>query len=160
MSVQVIEMPAQKPRRESYRTLDGALLTARRVLRLSAWTVLAVALVIESLLLFRLWVQVTSQDAASGLTHFFYNLSGRLVEPFATFEVDQPIRNTGIVDLSTLLALEVYLVAAICAVSVLIFTNVLLRLVAVYRGWTVRRNAPRALDLEDAITGAVTERSR
>ena len=105
MSVQVFEMPAQSARRESYRTVDGALITARRVLRWSAWSVLAVAVVVESLLVFRLWVQVTSQDAASGLNHFLYNLSGTLAAPFSSFEVDQPIRNTGIVDLSTLLAM-------------------------------------------------------
>lgn len=125
------------------RTLEGIFTEmARPQLRfvsaptLASWTgylllaSIVTAAVVESLLVVRLWAQLTSQDIASGLLSRAYSLSGELVAPFQQYEGTTPIRTSGILELATLTAIEVYLIGALVTVATLFILKQVLHLVA------------------------------
>jgi len=106
----------------------------------AAWSalipaILAVALSIEGLLALRLWTQLTGQTV-TGVKATVMAVTDVLVSPFAGYDSFQSAKETGIFQYSTLVAIEVYLVAAIGAVVAVL----LLRLT-----WTLAASASRGL---------------
>lgn len=137
-------------RQHSGLTVETALLGLRRRLRDVALVVLTLSLVIEGLLLFRLWAQLSNRAFTAGISGFAYDLSNQLVAPFRSFEPESTVRATGILDMSTLVAIEVYLVAAIGALALLLFTNLFVRIMMAVRNRMHRRPTP-LIYMEESI---------
>ena len=131
--------------------VDTALIGLRRRLRDVALVVLVLSLAIEGVLIFRLWAQLTTRVFTDGIPGFAYDLSEKLVAPFRSFEPEAPVRSTGILDMSTVVAIEVYLVAAIGALALLLFTNLFLRIVIAVRNHMRRQPVP-LIHLEESVS--------
>ena len=70
------------------------------------------------------------------------SLSTPLVEPFRSIEVAPPLKQTGVVDFPTLIAIEIYVVGTLVLVTGLVTLALLTKLgVAVWR-WQRNRSAP------------------
>lgn len=80
-------------------------------------------LLVESLLAFRLWVQVTDRVIAGGLLAALFSLTTVLVSPFLSFEPSVPIKTTGIVEIATLAAIDAYLIATVAGLVLVIGTD-------------------------------------
>jgi hypothetical protein len=92
--------------------------------RVLIWAILAGGAVIELLLAVRVWAQVTGRPVADGLLGLVFDLSGRLVGPFSGFEPSaRTIKSTGILEISTLVAMEAYLLATIAAVVLVLLVR-------------------------------------
>jgi hypothetical protein len=65
-------------------------------------------IIVEALLGARLWAQLTNQEIDSGDLPMIFRVTDRLISPFAAYESTSPIRETGIVDISTLVAMQAY----------------------------------------------------
>jgi hypothetical protein len=85
---------------------------------------LAVAAVIEGLLAVRLWAELTSQDVASGVIGSVYSLTNGLVAPFLPADSDTAIRSTGIFEVATLTAIEVYLIGGLVTIGALFILRI------------------------------------
>lgn len=68
---------------------------------------------IEALLGARLWAQLTAQSVDSGILLLVFDATEPLVSPFRGYEPSLPIKQTGILELATLIAIQAYLIAAI-----------------------------------------------
>ena len=93
-----------------------------------AWLVLLTGLTIEALLAYRLWVQLTSQTLTSGALSLLFDVSTFLITPFASMETTTPIKTTGVLEFSTLVALEAYLAATLAGLLILFLAPKLVRL--------------------------------
>ena len=85
---------------------------------------IAIAILIESLLAVRLWAELTSQDVTSGVLRSVYSLTNGLVEPFLPAESATSVRTTGIFEVATLTAIEVYLVGSFFVLAALLFLRI------------------------------------
>jgi hypothetical protein len=129
MSVLGVTWPARRPgfpRPERVkRKTDGQVhLPIGRLILL----VLLACLVVEGLLGVRLWAQLTSQPIDEGSLPFVFDTTGYLVSPFTEFEPSSPIRETGILEISTLIAMQAYLIAAAALVLVIMVIGGFVRL--------------------------------
>lgn len=120
---------------------------ARRVMRtaLSAVTLgrltlyaIAAGLVVQAVLLTRVWLQLVGDTDRGGVAGFAYGLSDTLVAPFHRFEPFPPTQEQGILEFASLVAIEAYLVATMLVITVLLT----LRL-ALLGGRTVVRHSRR-----------------
>jgi hypothetical protein len=93
-----------------------------------AWLVLLTGLVVEGLLAFRLWVQITNQSLTSSAMSLLFEASTFLISPFASMETTQPIKDTGVLEFATLVALEAYLAATLIGLLALFLAPKLARL--------------------------------
>jgi len=100
--------------------------TAHAIARLFPF-ILVTAIVVEGVILYRLWTQVTGTTPASFYETWAYNISGPLIEPFREFDTASPGAAAPVVDMAALVALEVYLVATIAAVCVTAFAGMIAR---------------------------------
>jgi hypothetical protein len=95
--------------------------------------------VVETLLGLRLWAQLSAQEA-SGLTAALFQLTDILVGPFRDVEPTATVKSTGIFELATLMAIEVYLIVTLAALCFVFATQGLYRAAgrAVYRQTAAR----------------------
>lgn len=112
---------------------------SRRTLSVLTWCVVLAGGAVIGLLALRIWLQLTGDTAAGGLTGLLYGLSGHLTAPFSAFEPATPVRDNGILEFSTLVALEAYLIATMVALTVLFSAR--LALLAVGRVAETRRRS-------------------
>ena len=112
--------------------------------------VVLTSLAVETLIGFRLWAQLSSQSVDSGLFATLFDLSTRAVQPFEAADGVTPIRPTGILQLATLVAAEVYLAATFVAVIALM----LLRRMASARSPAEAAQLPRFSRPVDETPGA------
>src|SRR5687768_15181573 len=76
-----------------------------------ALVIVLAGIVVETLLGLRLWAQLSSQDPSAGLVGVLFSITDFLVGPFRAAEPAALTRETGIFEVATLTAIEVYLVA-------------------------------------------------
>ena len=113
---------------------------------LKSWTgylmlaTVVAAVAVESLLAVRLWAQLTNQDVATGLLGNAYALSSDLVAPFHQGG-ETAIHSTGIFEVATLTAIEVYLIAALVTVAALFLLRQAFHLFATRRQRHLREAA-------------------
>jgi hypothetical protein len=91
------------------------------------WFLVLGGIFVESLLAFRLWTQIRGQDVSSGLSGLAFEMSGFFVSPFRELEPTQPIKETGIIEFATLVAMEAYLIVAVGGLVLLFLTPRLVR---------------------------------
>jgi hypothetical protein len=84
-----------------------------------ALPLLAAGAAIEALLLLRLWAQLTDRDVQSGVWRLLFLASDLLVRPFRSFDPETTLKQTGIFQVSTLVAIEAYLVGTAAALLLL-----------------------------------------
>lgn len=94
-------------------------LVSARTLAHATWAVALVGSAIVALLALRVWLQLTGDTGAGGLTGLGYGLTGVLVAPFRSFEPQTTIKDSGILEFSSLVAMEAYLIATMLALAVL-----------------------------------------
>jgi hypothetical protein len=70
--------------------------------------------VVETLLGLRLWAQLSAWEV-SGLTAVLFQVTDVLVGPFREVEPAATVKSTGIFELATLMAIEVYLIVTLAA---------------------------------------------
>jgi hypothetical protein len=90
--------------------------------------VLAV-LAIEAILAFRLWVQLSGDQLDSSGLRSLYAISADLAAPFRLFETTKPVDPDRVLELSTIVAVEGYLVVGAVLLGVLLLTRRLVRAV-------------------------------
>ena len=90
-----------------------------RTLSRLTWAVSILGGAIVALLALRVWLQLMGDTANGGVLGLAYSLSGTLASPFKSFEPSTPIRDNGILEFSTLVAIEAYLIATMLALTVL-----------------------------------------
>ena len=90
-----------------------------KTLAKATWIVAFSGGAIVALLALRVWMQLMGETSSGGLMGFGYELSGVLASPFASFEPTTPIKDNGILEFSTLVAIEAYLIATMVALTVL-----------------------------------------
>lgn len=120
----------------------------------ATWAVSIAGAAIIAVLSLRVWLQL-SGDAQTGLVGNLYDLGGWFAAPFRPFEPSTPIHNTGILEFSTLVAIEAYLVGTLVALTVLLSARI-----ALFAGSQVvqhrRRRAPREKALVVADSSQAT----
>ena len=89
---------------------------------------LLVGMTVEALLGARLWAQLTAQTIDTGVLRFVFDATGPLISPFEQFEPSSQIKQTGILEIATLIAMQAYLIAT---VAVLVFIAVLGTLIGI-----------------------------
>jgi hypothetical protein len=67
----------------------------------------------------RVWLQLTGDTDQGGLVGLLYGLGGDLAGPFRSFEPTRSVKDSGILEFSTLVAIEAYLIATLIALTVL-----------------------------------------
>lgn len=83
----------------------------------------------EALLAYRLWTQVTNESwrglhgLAYGVSSQLVDLSSSLAEPFMRTQPAGTINDSGVFDLSTVVAMETYLVLALSSIAFLMVAN-------------------------------------
>jgi hypothetical protein len=106
----------------------GAALNPRYLLGRLTWFIILGGIVIEALLAVRLWAQLTSQAATEQPLSYVFSATDFLIGPFRSAETAQPIRETGVLEFSTLVAMEAYLAAAVGGMLLLFIAPRLVRL--------------------------------
>jgi hypothetical protein len=94
-------------------------IVSAQTLVVATWTVALVGTAIIALLALRVWLQLTGDTVNSGLIGLGYDMSGVLTGPFRHFEPSVPIKDSGILEFSTLVAMEAYLIATMMAMTLL-----------------------------------------
>src|SRR5688572_16498659 len=123
--------PGTKPRTSARPALDSREVTstlaidarptlAQRIRQLLPAIVVA-TLVVEAMVLYRIWVQVSATIPTAAPGSWFYGLAGSLVEPFRRYDTAVPIQEAPILDLAALIALEAYLAVGVAAGLVVFF---------------------------------------
>jgi hypothetical protein len=74
-------------------------------------TVLAGGLLVEALLAFRLWVQITGKPIESNSSLSLFSLTDDLIAPFQLLTGNAPLKGAGVIDFTLLVAMEGYFVA-------------------------------------------------
>jgi hypothetical protein len=82
--------------------------------------------IVEALLALRLWAQLTAQNVHSGLLSVLHAATSWLVAPFTGYEMSTPIKQTGIFEVATVTAMEMYLIGMLATVFGLTIARVLL----------------------------------
>jgi hypothetical protein len=86
---------------------------------------------VEAVLGVRLWAQLTGDPMGAPVLAALYEFSTTLVEPFRPAETTTPVRERGLLEFATLVAMEAYLlIAALGALTLLLLrfaTRALLR---------------------------------
>ena len=90
-----------------------------RSLAHATWIVTLSGTIILTLLSLRVWFQLVGETQEGGVRGFLYDLSGFFVGPFHKFEPTTPIKDSGILEFSSLVAIEAYLIATLVALTVL-----------------------------------------
>jgi len=116
-------------------------LGSARTLANLTWLVSIAGIVLIALLALRVWMQLMGETAAGGLMGLAYDASGVLASPFRSFEPTTPIRDNGILEFSTLVAIEAYLIATMVTLTVLFSA----RLAVMAAPRVVHRNRPIVL---------------
>jgi len=80
--------------------------------------VIMASVAIEASLLYRLWHQMMGTVPASGLGALLFSLTGTLIEPFRRYDTVRILPEAPVIDLAALIAVEVYLVAALALITV------------------------------------------
>jgi hypothetical protein len=106
-----------KPRTMAVQFIPSTFDDIRAALAGGIVAVIFMAALIELVLLFRLWAQVTAQEFSGGLLGLVYSLSSALVGPFQSLNETEPIRQTGILDIAILVAIQSYLAIGIMLVA-------------------------------------------
>ena len=120
-------------------------IVSSQTLVVATWSVALVGTVIVALLALRVWLQLTGETASGGIIGLGYDMSGVLQGPFAHFEPSTPIKDSGILEFSTLVAMEAYLIATMMAMTLLFSLRLTLfaapRMVRVARSAHARHHA-------------------
>lgn len=124
-------------------------LGSAQTLASATWMVALVGTAIIAVLALRVWLQLTGETDATGLLGLGYDASAVLVGPFKSFEPSTPIKDSGILEFSTLVAIEAYLIATLIALT-LMFTARL----AVFAAPKVVHRKRRVAKVEAALTPA------
>ena len=85
----------------------------------ATWIVTLSGSIALGLLGLRVWLQLVGETDRQGIVGTLYDLSGVLVSPFTKFEPTTPIKDNGILEFSSLVAIEAYLIAMLVALTVL-----------------------------------------
>lgn len=85
---------------------------------LTFYAILA-GIAIQGLLVHRVWAQLMGETGIGGLRGFAYDLSSTLVAPFHSFEPTTPVKDTGILEFSSLVAIEAYLIVTLVVLTLL-----------------------------------------
>ncbi|MGE0057383.1 MAG: hypothetical protein AB7T32_05325 [Dehalococcoidia bacterium] len=88
-------------------------------LAIATWMVALIGTALVAILALRVWLQLTGETDSTGLLGLGYSASAVLVGPFQSFEPSTPIENSGILDFSTLVAIEAYLIATLVALTLM-----------------------------------------
>ena len=83
-----------------------------------AWIMVVLA-VVETLLIFRLGFQLASANPNNGFVDFIYGITGGLVDPFEGIARNRSVGDGGVFEPATLIAMAVYLVAAVLLVAMI-----------------------------------------
>jgi hypothetical protein len=86
-----------------------------------ALSIVAVAVVVEALLVGRMFVQLAYEPQVTGIAGTVLMLTDPLVSPFRELEGTAILHDTGVVEFATLTAMEAYLVGTIVFVLALLF---------------------------------------
>jgi hypothetical protein len=95
-------------------------MSAQRMLARGTWLVLLLGSAIVALLVLRVWLQLTGDTSTGGLIGTAYDASGVLASPFKSFEPSTPMKTTGILEFSSLVAIEAYLIATMATLTLLL----------------------------------------
>ena len=93
-----------------------------------AWLVVLGTIAVEGLLAVRAWAQLTNQATDEGMLVRVFGITDFLISPFQQLETTPPLRPTGVLEFATLVAMEVYLAAAICSLVLIFILPRLVRL--------------------------------
>ena len=88
--------------------------------------VIAAGIAVQGLLALRVWFQLAGDTGRGGLAGSAYELSSILVGPFKSFEPTTPIKDSGILEFSSLVAIEAYLIATLVTLTVLLSARIAL----------------------------------
>ena len=83
-----------------------------------AWIMVVLA-VVETILIFRLGFQMASANPNNGFVDFIYDVTGGLVDPFEGIVRNRSVGGGGVLEPATLIAMVVYLVAAMLLVAMI-----------------------------------------
>jgi hypothetical protein len=101
-------------------THPGGASVARRLMgMLALFTGIALA-VIEALFGFRLAFLLTEANPSNGFVDFIYDVTKPLVEPFQGIIANDTLNNGGVFEPATVIAMVVYLVAAVLIIAVIL----------------------------------------
>jgi hypothetical protein len=84
----------------------------------ATWIVTLSGTIILTLLSMRVWFQLMG-ETEGGAKGFIYDLSGIFASPFRKFEPTTPIKENGILEFSSLVAIEAYLIGMLVTLTVL-----------------------------------------
>jgi len=104
---------------------------------------------IIGVLALRVWLQMAGETDATGLLGLGYDASAVLVGPFKSFEPSTPIKDNGILEFSTLVAIEAYLIATLIALTLMFSARL-----AVFAAPRVVHRKHRASKAEPALAPA------
>lgn len=145
--------PDLRPQAARVAGLAGAGLrrvVSARTLAAATWSVALVGTAIVALLALRVWLQLTGETAAGGIVGFGYELSGALTDPFRHFEPSTPMKDSGVLEFSTFVAMEAYLIATLMALTLLFSLRLTFfaapRMLRAARSARARHRAPVAAD--------------
>jgi hypothetical protein len=115
---------------------------------LSISAVVLVFLPIEVLLMVRVWAQVTSQPLDTEAMQELFAVTDSLASPFEPLTGSPPLRATGVVDFTVLVAIEAYFVAMLVAVGLVLWFGLIWTLLSRHRtrelpAFVRAMNAPR-----------------
>jgi hypothetical protein len=85
----------------------------------ATWVTALLGTAIVGLLALRVWLQLMGETSQGGILGLGYDAAGFLAGPFRSFEPSTPIKDSGILEFSTLVAIEAYLIATLIALSAL-----------------------------------------
>jgi hypothetical protein len=85
----------------------------------ATWAVALVGTAIIAVLALRVWLQLTGDTTQTGFVGMAYDVSSMLVGPFRSFEPQSTVKTSGILEFSSLVAIEAYLIATMMALTVL-----------------------------------------
>ncbi len=94
-------------------------LGSAQTLASATWMVALVGTAIIAVLALRVWLQLTGETDATGLLGLGYDASAVLVGPFQSFEPSTSVKDNGILEFSTLVAIEAYLIATLVALTLM-----------------------------------------
>ena len=84
---------------------------------------LVAGLVLEALLAVRLWSQLTGVKAEEGLMRLVFDSTDKLIEPFRSVEPTVSTRSEAVLEITTIEAMQWYLMAIIAGVVLIIVIN-------------------------------------
>jgi hypothetical protein len=85
----------------------------------ATWATALLGTAIVALLALRVWLQLMGDTGEAGIVGLGYDAAGFFAGPFRSFEPSTPIKDSGILEFSTLVAIEAYLIATMITLSAL-----------------------------------------